>query len=97
MHVPFRIEPEQGKIGKDESEASRGNKPRRIFKEHEPGFALGNNPRDIGPDEALVFNTSALPRVAEGLAGKSRSDDIHAATPRAAVEGGEIGPDRRLR
>jgi hypothetical protein len=30
------------------------------------------------------------------LAGEAGSDEIHAATPRAAVEGGEVVPDRSL-
>jgi hypothetical protein len=36
----------------------------------------------------------SLPGVADVLAGKAAKDEIHDSTPRAAIEGGDIRPDR---
>ena len=35
-----------------------------------------------------------MPGHAEGLAGESRSDEIHDSTPRFSVEGGKVAPNR---
>ncbi len=43
---------------------------------------------------ARVVCTPALARDGERLARIARSDDVHRAAPRAAVEGGNIVPDR---
>ena len=43
----------------------------------------------------VIGATSALPRDTVGLARVARSDAIHNSTPRSAVEGGKVTPDRR--
>jgi hypothetical protein len=43
---------------------------------------------------ALASDSGSLPGVADVLAGEPASDEIHDATPRAAVEGRNITPDR---
>jgi hypothetical protein len=45
---------------------------------------------------SFIVNATPLSRLTEGLAGETGSDEIHAATPRATVEGGEVRPDRSL-
>ena len=48
-----------------------------------------------GPEVPRVLRAPALARDGERLARIARSDDVHRAAPRAAVEGGNIVPDRR--
>ena len=93
--TPFRREPEAGKSCEDGSK-SMANKPRDIFKEDEPGLALLEDPFDVGPEPTLVVGPESLAGGAERLTRESRSDDIHDSTPRAAVEGSQIRPDRRF-
>ncbi|GGO38235.1 hypothetical protein GCM10010991_35220 [Gemmobacter aquaticus] len=45
---------------------------------------------------ARVVCTPALARDGERLARIARSDDVHRAAPRAAVEGSNVVPDNRL-
>lgn len=66
-----------------------------VFDEDEGGFALGDDAHEFGEERALVVVSASLACNAVGLAGNPRSDEIHAATPRSAVEGREIVPDRR--
>ncbi len=55
---------------------------------------LADDPRDLGPEVAWVALAFAVPGQAERLAGITGSDDMNTATPRAAVEGSQIVPDR---
>jgi hypothetical protein len=66
-----------------------------IFEEDKLGSALHDDASDMGPQVARVFRSLPLSGLAEGLAGVASRDDIHRATPWAAVEGGKIIPDRR--
>lgn len=59
-------------------------------------LALARDAGDVGPEVARVFRSALVPAGAEGLAGVARRDEIHRATPRPAVEGGKVIPDRRL-
>jgi hypothetical protein len=43
-----------------------------------------------------VVGAALFPGDREGLAGESGSDEIHFATPREAIEGSQISPDRRV-
>jgi hypothetical protein len=65
-----------------------------IFENDEFGRYLLNNPFDMRPEMALIVLTTALSCGAERLAGVARSDAIHNSTPRSAVEGGNVVPDR---
>ena len=47
-----------------------------------------------GPQPPFVVGALSLASDGEGLAREARSDEIHASTPRCAVEGFEIVPDR---
>lgn len=94
--TPFRIEPQSGKVSEHDVESSRSESC-DVFNEHEPGSYLANDPSELAPESApLASDALPLSCVADVLAGESASDAIHAAAPRAAIEGDNIVPDRRL-
>lgn len=66
-----------------------------VLEEHERRLALADDAGDMGQEVARVIRTPALARDGERLARIARSDDVHRAAPRAAVEGGNVVPDRR--
>ena len=65
-----------------------------VFEEHPFGCALGDDPDDVRPQVPGIFGAPAAAGDAERLTRIARSDDIHRAAPRAAVEGGNVVPDR---
>jgi hypothetical protein len=67
-----------------------------IFEEHEGWLDLADDAGDVRPEVARVIRTPALARDGERLARVARSDDVHRAAPRAAVEGSNIVPDNSL-
>ena len=66
-----------------------------VFQKDMARLDLGDDPLDMRPQPALVRGRSPLAADAVRLARIARSDDIHDAAPRAAVEAGNIVPDRR--
>jgi hypothetical protein len=94
-HTPFRIEPEFGKVGEDVSETCP-NKSGDVLQEDVSGLNVSNDPGNPGPDPSLIIETELFPGRREWLAGETGSDDIHASTPRCAIKGAKIVPDRRL-
>ena len=93
--TPLRIEPEVGKIPADTVEPSEANKSGDVLQEHEPGFHVSHDPGNVRPQPSLIIDTVTPPCARERLAVETGSDDIHAATPRATVERGDVIPDRR--
>ena len=67
-----------------------------ILEEHEGRLDLTDDAGDMRPEVARVVRATALARDRERLARIARSDDVHRAAPRAAVEGGNIVPDNSL-
>ena len=67
-----------------------------ILEEDEGRLNLSDDAGDMGPKVARVVGTSALARDREWLARITRSDDIHRAAPRSAVEGSNVVPDNSL-
>lgn len=67
-----------------------------ILEEHEGWLDLADDAGDVRPEVARVIRTPALARDGERLARVARSDDVHRAAPRAAVEGSNIVPDNSL-
>jgi len=65
-----------------------------ILEEHEGRFDLGDDAGDMRPEVTRVVRAPALARDGERLARIARSDDVHRAAPRAAVEASNIVPDR---
>ncbi len=66
-----------------------------ILEEDEGRLDLANDARDMGPEVARIVRAPAFARDGERLARIARSDDVHRAAPRAAVEAGNVVPDRR--
>jgi hypothetical protein len=67
-----------------------------ILEEDEGRLDLGDDARDVRPEVARVVRAAALARDRERLARIARSDDVHRAAPRAAVEARNVVPDRCL-
>lgn len=94
-HAPLRIEPQRGKVCEDVVESARSEscdvldederRPNLIKHTGEVPPQAGSRPRD---------DPRALAGDGDVLAGEAASDKIHDATPRSAVEGGDIRPHR---
>ena len=67
-----------------------------ILEEYERWFDFADDAGDMRPEVARVVRAPALSRDRERLARIARSDDIHRAAPRAAVEGDNVVPDNSL-
>jgi hypothetical protein len=67
-----------------------------ILEEHEGRLDLADDAGDMRPEVARVIRTPALARDREWLARIARSDNVHSAAPRPAVEGSNIVPDNSL-
>jgi hypothetical protein len=96
--TPFRIEPEVGKILEDEREASGslgGVEVRDVLQEDEARSHVSDDPGDVGPEPSGIVNSTAQTGSGPRLAREPCADEIHGPSPRAAVEGLEIVPDRR--
>jgi hypothetical protein len=72
---------------------SQGKMPWDVFEEDELRLDLPNDSSDVRPQMTRISRSKLLPGNREGLAGISRSDDIHDSTPRLAVEGLNVVPD----
>ena len=67
-----------------------------IFEKDEGRLNLADDPGDMRPEVAWILRAPTLARDGERLARIARSDDVHRAAPRAAVECGNVVPDNRL-
>ena len=67
-----------------------------ILEKDEMRLDLANDARDMRPEVARVFAAEPSACNGERLARITRSDDVHRAAPRAAVETGNVVPDRCL-
>ena len=67
-----------------------------VFEEDEGRFDFADDAGDMGPEVPRVVRAPAFSRDRERLARIARSDDVHRAAPRAAVEGSNIVPDNSL-
>lgn len=70
--------------------------PFDVFEEAPFGLHLLDDPADVGPEVSRIVLAPSLAGEAEGLAWVTGSEEMNAAAPRAAVEGGNIRPDRSL-
>lgn len=84
-----------GKVCEDAG-GSQGQVPLDVFEEAPFGLHLPNDPADVRPEVAGIVLTAPLTSEAERLAGIAGSEEMNAAAPRAAVEGGNVRPDRSL-
>jgi len=69
--------------------------PRDVLSEDKIRPALGGNAADFGGEEAFAIGPGALTGNRVVLAGIARSEDMNEATPRLAIEGSHVRPDRR--
>jgi len=67
-----------------------------VLEEDEGRLGLADDAGDMRPEVARVVHAPALARDGERLARIARSDDVHRAAPRAAVEGSNVVPDNSL-
>ena len=67
-----------------------------ILEEDEGRLDLADDAGDMRPEVARVVGAPAFARDGELLARIARSDDVHRAAPWAAVETGNVVPDRRV-
>ena len=67
-----------------------------IFKEDEGRFDFADDAGDMRPEVAWILGTEPSACDAERLARIARSDDVHRAAPRAAIEGSNVVPDNSL-
>lgn len=70
--------------------------PWDVFEKQEFGFNFTADSSDVGPKVSRIEFATSLTRHGERLAGVAANDAIHDSTPRAAVEGSEIRPHRRV-
>jgi hypothetical protein len=66
-----------------------------ILEKSDPWPEIGHDVTDVWPQVTGILFGLFPSGNAEWLARISRSDDIHAATPRFAVKGSNVRPDRR--
>jgi len=83
------------KVWLDKSEVSIPNESAHIFDEDPSRLALANDSEGVGPEVAGVVLSGLLAGDAPRLAGDAAHEEIHRSTPRPAVEGSEISPNRR--
>ncbi len=67
-----------------------------ILEEDEGRLDLADDAGDMGPKVAWVVRPPAFARDGERLARIARSDDVHRAALRAAIEGSNVVPDNSL-
>ena len=67
---------------------------RHVLTEENRGSNFEEHPQDVGPKVAGIFGTLLTPSLAERLTRIACSNDIHESTPRAAIEGRHVVPDR---
>lgn len=67
-----------------------------ILEEDEGRLDLTDDAGDMRPEVSRIVRTPALARNREWLARIARSDDVHRAAPRAAIEGSNVVPDNSL-
>ncbi len=94
-HSPFRSVPHLGQVPEYVSHPPN-KEPWDVLQEHPSGLSLANDSGNVGPEPAFVFLTPTTTSDGDRLAREARSDAIHESTPRLAVEGGQIRPDRRF-
>jgi hypothetical protein len=95
--VPLRSPPARGQAPEDLREGRAvvdGEQPGHVLDEQHRRVTVDEDAVDVRPEPPLVVDAGATSGDAGGLAGESRSDEIHSSAPRSAVEGCEIVPDR---
>jgi hypothetical protein len=96
--APFRIVPAFGQSTENGVESSSHSDGCDVFQQDESRSYLANDPENVMPEAGpFAVDAGSLPCEGEILAREPRNDEIHDSTPRCAVEGCEIVPDRKFR
>jgi hypothetical protein len=80
----------------DDCVGSQGHVAFDILEEAPFRIELADDALEMRPEVAWIVFPAPLSCKAEGLAGITASEDMNPSTPRAAVEGGNVVPDRSL-
>ena len=80
----------------ESSQSPKSNEVWDILDEDQGRAGLADDAGEVPDEVAGVVTSTASSRDAVGLTRDAGSDEIQAATPREAVEGGKVRPDRRL-
>jgi hypothetical protein len=96
-NVPLRIEPCVCQVSKHFAEIVMGNQPWDVLQERVAWSHFPNDADGVRPHVSFVVSGASLASDRERLAGEARRDNIHAATPRLAVEGSHVVPDGERR
>jgi len=91
---PLRVEPDFGQITEHSVEA-QSNVSCDILQEQELGSHFASDAENLGPEVSRVVGSLSLACDAEWLAGITGNDSMNSVTPRAAIEGSGIRPNRR--
>jgi len=75
--------------------ASNSEQARDVFEKHDARLRFFNDSMHVGPKVARIIDASAFSGATERLARESRSEAIHDSTPRLAIEGSQVAPNRR--
>jgi len=67
-----------------------------VFEKYDWWFNFANDSMDLGPKVSRIVLSTTFAGDAERLARVARSEAIHDSTPRTAIEGSQIRPQRRL-
>ncbi len=96
-HTPARIVPQRGQVPENDSEAAAGEEG-AVFHEHESRSHLTDDPRHV-PPEARTGAGDACPVAGAGdvLTGEAARQNVNTASPRSAVKGAHVIPDRERR
>ena len=85
------------KVGSNNVEVSEPKVSAHVLEEAPGWLNLSDDAGDVGPEVPGVVGSPSFTGDAERLARVAASDSIHEATPRLAIEGSHVRPDRSLR
>jgi len=93
--APFRIVPHLGQRPENIGE-TQAKVPWDVL-QHDPSRShVANDSGNVRPEVPVIAPASAFAGETEWLAWVARRDEIHASTPRCAIECGEVIPHRSL-
>jgi hypothetical protein len=94
---PSCREPHRGKVKQDQSKSS-SHKHRAVFHPHETGLNFTNNACHLAPESRTgAADPGALAGGGDVLARESARHHVNSASPRSAVKGSHVIPDREGR
>ena len=67
-----------------------------VFEENKSGLTLSDDAGNLRPEMTGIIRPTTFTGLAEGWARVACNDAIHDSTPRAAIEGSKIRPNRRV-